>query len=229
MQYMLLTGNFDKEMVLIHSILRRKRRFIDIGANQGIYSLYFSKIFSNVNSFEPIEEVTNLLKITNKRNIEIHNLGLSDKQEIMDIQIPISEKKFIISQSSFNYCGKLPSIKRSITVSNLDYYNFSDVDLIKIDVEGHEDFVFKGAFKTITRCKPILLIEIELRHRNNPISDLVEKVVSLDYKCFFYKKQKLVPFDFFNKETDQNPELLKNVLQSKCLYINNFIFIPNRA
>ena len=45
MQYMLLTGNFDKEMVLIDSILMNKRRFIGIGANQGIYSLYFSKYF----------------------------------------------------------------------------------------------------------------------------------------------------------------------------------------
>ena len=61
------------------------------------------------------------------------------------------------------------------------------------------------AIKTITRCKPILLIEIELRHRNYPISDLVDKVLALDYKCFFYKKQKLVPFDLFNIETDQNP------------------------
>ena len=56
--YMLLTGNFDREMILVSKLLIKKRRFIDIGANQGIYSLYFSSVFKLINAFEPVKEVT---------------------------------------------------------------------------------------------------------------------------------------------------------------------------
>ena len=41
----------------------------------------------------------------------------------------------------------------------LDFYNLENVDFIKIDAEGYEPFVAQGGYKTIERCKPIILYE----------------------------------------------------------------------
>ena len=82
--------------------------------------------------------------------------------------------------------------------------------------------------ETIKRCKPFLIIEIELRHRAKDIDFLVERLKNLNYKCFFCRnKKKLIPYENFKADVDQNIELFGKDIQSKCQYINNFIFIPH--
>jgi hypothetical protein len=46
-----------------------------------------------------------------------------------------------------------------VPIRTLDSYEFDNVGLIKIDVEGFEEKVLRGGVKTIARCKPILYIE----------------------------------------------------------------------
>jgi hypothetical protein len=41
----------------------------------------------------------------------------------------------------------------------LDEFDLQDVDFIKIDTEGHELFVLKGARDTLERCKPCVMVE----------------------------------------------------------------------
>ena len=41
----------------------------------------------------------------------------------------------------------------------LDSFNFANVDYIKIDVEGHELKVLKGAYKTIQKYSPLIVVE----------------------------------------------------------------------
>ena len=226
--YMLVTGNYDKEMVLVSKLLKGKRRFIDIGANQGIYSLYFASTFKEVNAFEPVKEITKFLKYSNKVNIQRHHEALSNSVGEQIIEIPKFKSESLISLSSLSYSGELPTVKRTVNILSLDYFGFKDVDLIKIDVEGHEDFVVEGALETIKRCKPFLIIEIELRHRAKDIDFLVERLKNLNYKCFFCRnKKKLIPYENFKADVDQNIELFGKDIQSKCQYINNFIFIPH--
>ena len=47
----------------------------------------------------------------------------------------------------------------------LDDYNFTDVDIIKIDVEGHEHSVLLGAKQTILQNKPLIQIEIQTKQK----------------------------------------------------------------
>jgi FkbM family methyltransferase len=48
----------------------------------------------------------------------------------------------------------------TVTVNTLDSYNFEDVDVIKVDVEGYEYAVLKGAVQTINRCRPVVQLEM---------------------------------------------------------------------
>ena len=44
-------------------------------------------------------------------------------------------------------------------IRTLDEFEFDDVDFIKIDTEGYETFVIKGAMETLMRCKPVIVVE----------------------------------------------------------------------
>ena len=112
---------------------------------------------------------------------------------------------------------------RSVKVSTVDSYEFDDVDLIKIDVEGHEKSVIEGALKTIKKTQPILLVEIEQRHIEKEIEDIFQLILNLNYNGFFLLDNSLTPLEEFSYEKNQKP-FLDNVIVKE--YINNFIFVP---
>jgi len=69
-----------------------------------------------------------------------------------------------------------------VTVNTLDSYNFEDVDAIKVDCEGYEYPILKGALQTIQRCRPVVQLEI----------------VEAQCKKFGYTPQDM--FDLFHKQ-----------------------------
>ena len=76
------------------------------------------------------------------------------------------------------------------TVDKIDNYDFDDVDLIKIDVEGHEEYVIEGARNVIQSNKPILIVEIEQRHLKQ-IEEVFQSILKLNYKGFFLENGNL--------------------------------------
>ena len=82
-------------------------------------------------------------------------------------------------------------IKKSQHVVNvpartIDSYNFEDVDVIKIDVEGSELFVIEGADATIKRCRPSVQVEIvpkQCAQYGYQPQDLYDYFAKLDYVC----------------------------------------------
>ena len=209
-------------MYLVNSLLKKRRRFLDIGSHVGNYTYFFSTKFSNVTSFEPLTEITARIKELNRDNIEIHNIALSNCDSYLTFFIPIINGKPITSRASLE-SKESPSEKRSVEVKTLDSFGFTDVDLIKIDVEGHEYSVLEGSLSTIRRCKPILLLEIEQRHISRPIEDVFNLVLKQGYEGFFLLGRSLVSLSQFSYETNQLPFL---DFTSSNNYINNFIFIP---
>ena len=73
-----------------------------------------------------------------------------------------------------------------VPARTIDSYNFEDVDVIKIDVEGSELFVMQGARDTITRCRPAVQVEIVPKQCGAYGYDpqaLYDFFADLDYVC----------------------------------------------
>tara|TARA_B100000989_G_C19463844_1_gene437380 strand:+ start:59 stop:808 length:750 start_codon:yes stop_codon:yes gene_type:complete len=223
--WMKIRGKLDVEMLYITKILKRKRTFLDIGANVGIYSYYYSKYFNNIVSFEPISELTYRLKSLKNKKITIHHTALSNTNGILDLHIPIENGKQVTALSTLEdrYTAYQ---KKKVIVKKLDEYKIADVDLIKIDVEGHEEHVIAGGLQTIVKYNPLLIIEIEQRHLKKDIKDIFNILKKLNYEGFFLKNGNLEPLYKFNYVIDQKP-YLDNFLHKN--YINNFIFIPKKV
>jgi len=220
-----LTGTLDPEMLYVSHLLDNNARFVDIGANVGIYSYHFSKTFQNIEAFEPLAEISFRLESLNCKGIKIHNVALSNSSGVLPFYIPIVNGKTDAALASIE--ERTGSVEvRNVDVKRLDDYNFQDVGLIKIDAEGHEESVMLGGIDTIKRNMPIMIIEIEQRHSSKPIASVFKIATDLGYQVFFLKQKTLRPLSDFSYEADQAPYIGDELNKD---YVNNFIFLPQKT
>lgn len=138
-----------------------QRGIIDIGANIGNHSLFFSKFIKNniVHCFEPYPSNVNILrKNMENRNCIIYDIALSDHEGTLPLYN--SQAGNFGGFSLHNY-GKGVSfeVSKSIPIKTLDSFNLNDISMIKIDVENHENEILQDAKETILRNKPIIFLE----------------------------------------------------------------------
>ena len=221
--YLKSTNKLEEEMLYALNFLDKKRRFLDIGANVGIYSYFFKNIFKKVDAFEPLSEITYRLKSIQDESLAVHNVALSNRTGELQFYIPLINGKTYPPLSSLEK-RDIESEVRTVKVETIDGYDFNDVDLIKIDVEGHEQSVIEGAQKVIEKNKPVLIVEIEQRHILNSINEVFDYITNLNYSGFFIQKGRLTSLNEFSYELNQKP-YLDDVMNDE--YINNFIFLPN--
>jgi len=141
----------------------KRNNCIDIGASYGFLSASFSKFFKNVFAFEINSDVNKCLQknLKNFSNVHIMNVGLSD----------CNTTKKLYVDPKLTGCASIEYVQDNIdlleeNVIVLDSLNLSNIDVIKIDVEGHEYSVLQGSIETIKKDSPILLIEM-FTYRNN--------------------------------------------------------------
>ncbi|MFB8791484.1 MAG: FkbM family methyltransferase [Potamolinea sp.] len=225
--YRKLRGRLDREISYLHKLIGNGKRAIDIGANEGIYSYALSQICEIVEAFEPQPWCTETIiayKKANKKNINVYNVGLSNSNGSLDLYIPYSSNsnsKLVTGLGSFrepevnHRCIQVPVLK-------LDDYNFQDISIIKIDVEGYESQVIEGGKNTILREKPLIYIEIEQRHlKGKSINLIFEQIIELGYEGSFLLRDKIMPLSKFSYQEHQQ-NFLNNLYQED--YVNNFIF-----
>jgi FkbM family methyltransferase len=143
------------------------KNIIDIGANFGFHTLEFAEFVDtgNVYSFEPQKliyyQLCGNVIINGYSNVTTYNIALSDSITIGKIenQNYFSEAKINIGDSHLNAFTN--NGFNEVEVRTLDSFNFENVSIIKIDVQGCEPRVLDGAKNTILRNNPIIFIEIE--------------------------------------------------------------------
>ena len=143
----------------IFNNIPRKRTMIDIGANIGIFARPSAQLFERVICFEPVFKNFEVLQknLENYNNVELHNLGLGDKDQIVTFELQTLKcghtkqvEEFVPNPEFEKHTGEL---------TTLDRFDFQSVDWIKIDVEGFENAVLEGSRDTIQRNLPWLLLE----------------------------------------------------------------------
>lgn len=154
-------NNYETEVSgLIDLLLPDNGTFIDAGANWGYFSLYAASkkgFQGNIHAFEPVEatfnSLTKTVSISNfGQAITCYPLALSDSKSTKTIQIEDAIHSGIASISNDND-------GMEIQCTTLDSLNINNIDFIKIDVEGHEAEMLKGAQGSISQFKPYIIFE----------------------------------------------------------------------
>ena len=221
----------EPEIFWIKSILKSGDVAIDVGANYGLYTYNLSNAVGDngfVYAFEPIpytfRTLNRIIKLFRLNNVQLINKGCSDSKGKIKFSVPLQENGTISAGLAFidmdekNRSTRLNKGEHSGTITieseivKIDDLNYKNVSFMKVDVEGAELMVLKGAIKTIKKSRPVVMIEIEDRWIES--YDIKRKDISnffseLNYQTHYYFNKKLIKCDI-------------NYTKS-----NNLIFIPH--
>jgi FkbM family methyltransferase len=217
--------HFEPELWLVPIFCDKKKIAIDVGANQGQYSYYMAKFSRNVIAFEPNTDLWENLHRLLGRDFHVEAAALSGKSSKATLRVDLSNTGIsTIEEKNDLSCAKDKAaiVSRVVETRPLDSFSFSDVSMIKIDVEGHEEAVIEGARDTIQRNRPVLIIESEDRHNFGAPRRLAETFSKLEYRVYYLKARRLLEYSTLREE-DTDPS---GLIRGGSSYINNFIFIP---
>lgn len=154
------------------------KNVIDVGSHVGFWSKDFTEQFEHVYAFEPMEQVRECyLKNVTKTNYTLYPYGLGSEEKKVRIQYDPNETGNTFITKSGNI---------EIEVYPLDRFEFNKIDYIKIDAEGYEIEVCKGAIKLIERDKPFIHIEKKKKIMNK--TGLTEDTIYSFFESINYKE-----------------------------------------
>ncbi len=167
-----------KESKFIRRYLKPGMIFFDVGSNVGYYTLLAAPIVGKngkVHAFEPVSEQHADLRANVERNqlqnVVPERLIITDRAGTMEINLG-SEDNAGTASVNLVYRENRPTER--VDCTTLDDYlrarGVTRLDVLKIDVEGHEPFVLRGMTETLRKLRPLLLVEVR--------GDMLEEVGS---------------------------------------------------
>jgi len=216
-------GYPEPELRLIDRFRSKDLCAIDVGGNYGMYTFYASRHFSTCYTFEPQPYFEPIYKRGFKnQNVVWHPVALSDKEETAVMRMPVCDRGYSTIDAHNRLEGKVDESDGidniEVKTNRLDNYEIRSVGFLKVDVEGHEQEVLSGAAETIRFSKPVILVEVEERHREGSVTGVAAILADMGYDCYFLLHNVLVPFRLFEMGSHQNPEFKRD-------YVRNFLFI----
>jgi FkbM family methyltransferase len=221
----------EPEIRLLAGLGDRGRAALDIGANRGVYAWYLRRYAKRVHAFEPNPRLARRVGWCLAPAVTVWNLALSDRSGRATLRIPTVEGVEVDGCSTIETGVDAPSggvETIDVEARPLDDLDLADVGFVKIDVEGHELAVLRGGRRLLARDRPVLLVEIEERHRPGALREATGMLEELGYRGFFLLEGRLRELEEFDPSTLQDPANvgLFGRLPGR-VYVNNFLFLPD--
>ena len=158
--------SFEPHMLQLYGELVDKNAIVaDIGANIGLASIWFSKQVKKTYAFEPSPSTFKILKenlaVAGAENVVANNIGLGSKDEDLTITFAKTDRSgAFVSDITKLSEGHVTEKIQITTLDNFFQKNPEKPSFLKIDVEGYEMNVIRGAANFLSSCKPTVVIEM---------------------------------------------------------------------
>ncbi|MFC9885955.1 FkbM family methyltransferase [Streptomyces pilosus] len=207
---------------------------VDVGGWYGPWTHRLASRARRVVTLEPVPHLARLLTATAPPNVRVIRAAASDEPGTARLWLPPGDG---------GDRGVSSLIRRDIhghgvdvTCLALDDLELTDVGFMKIDVDGNESAVLRGATGILTRDRPALFVELESRIQ--PIGPVVTQLAELGYAGWVLPADAWVPLSDFPLEAHQEHTayvvdhgLLRRVLPHDALrgprYVNSVLFLPD--
>jgi len=209
-------GLFDPSLLdLMVDLVKPGSTIVDAGANIGAYTAPLAKIFQScsVHAFEPnptmLVRLKRNLALNRLTNVTVHEVGLSDECSEKPLFVVSGHNpalsSFISDPASKEKIQAVPT--KLETLDNIFAMKDISVSLIKIDVQGYELKVLRGATRLIGKSKPCIILEYEeavfpTREEANRVRNELEKLLNaLNYGVYYisvYGPSLLAPVQWQN-------------------------------
>lgn len=207
---------------------------VDVGGWYGPWTRRLAGRARRVVTVEPVPHLARLLATTSPRNVRVVRAAASDHPGIARLWLPPDDggDRGVSSLVRRDIHG------RALDVScvTLDELGLRNVGFIKIDVDGSEPAVLRGATGLLARDRPALFIELESRIQ--PVAPVVTYLSLLGYEGWVLPGDDWLPLSRFPLEAHQAEAsyvvtrgLLRRVLPHGALrgprYVNSVLFLPD--
>jgi FkbM family methyltransferase len=228
------SGFSEYELMVAPLLCDLRKISVDIGADHGSCSINICDCSLRCIAFEPRPAQAGMIRemvAATGLPIEVETVALSDQAGLARMRILTMDpgRSTIEGANILEDPDGSPRTEIRVPKLRLDDYELHEVGFIKIDVEGHEFAVLKGAAETIRTSMPNLLIEIEERHHANATREVSGFLTELGYEGFFILDGEVIPFARFDKSVHQDPANIggwKENWQFRGVYVSNFFFLP---
>jgi FkbM family methyltransferase len=195
--------------------------FADIGANIGLHTFFVKSKYKNLNiiAFDPSpaswKYMELSIKYNNLSNVRLEKIALSETNGLLDFYNWGNESSADSLQDTKRVLNVKPNIIK-VPVKRLDdIKNIPPITVIKMDCEGAELSILKGAKESLSINRPLILLEF------HPINKAAFNVTTEDIFCFIRETNyslysinfELLNFSMFDE------------LQKRCE--ENYLMLPN--
>lgn len=195
-------GEFsESEVAVFRQVVRPGDWVLDIGANIGAHSIAFARIVGEdgrVLAFEPQWQTYLALcgnvAINSLRNVFPMRTAVGATGG--SIFIPPLELDETCNAGGVELGGEEGE---AISLICVDSLHLPRMDFMKIDVEGMELDVLKGAHKTIAKFRPVLYVECDRQEKSAP---LIQFLASADYRMYLHSAPLFNPHNFAEKRVN---------------------------
>lgn len=213
------------ELLYLSKTLKSDMTFVDVGANQGEFSLYAASLLKKgrVLSFEPTEWQLKLLKenkqLNNFDNIEIYEYGLLDKNKELEVFTSNDTRTHHGQHEGLSTVYKSDTRNVSegiIQLKIFDEQHFETLnrfDVLKIDIEGAELPALRGMEKSIAKFKPVVIIEMgeeTFKQAGYSIKDVDAFFTQFGYSPYKFYRGRLTPIESYSYEGSDNLAFIAN-------------------
>lgn len=185
-----IEGRYDQaQLTFLETMLAERsagRTILDVGANIGNHALAFSGMAKRVIAFEPHPRTVQLLRLNTEHrpNVEIIALGASDRAgTVRALSSGVNLGAATITDRAAGD-GEISWSFDIRPLDSLEWQNWGDIAVVKIDVEGHEPEAIRGATALLTANRPIVLLEQNPDAIHDGTSDSLELLQTIGYRHF---------------------------------------------
>lgn len=200
-------GSFEpNEFAFLNRVLRRGVTFIDVGANEGLYTLFAARrvgASGRVIAVEPSSRERALLEANlarnQMRNVTVVPHALADAAGTAELKIAGKEHGGHNTLGQFIYESDVEIAREQVLVETLDALaarlGLERIDVVKVDVEGAELKLLSGGRSVLSQQRPIVLIEANeesLRRQGASTAAVVDLLLSLDYQIHVFNESGMI-------------------------------------
>ncbi|MCA3337215.1 MAG: FkbM family methyltransferase [Roseomonas sp.] len=226
-----------------HRLLHRPGTLVDIGAHDGLLTIPLARLpGSRVLAFEPLPSAYARLQAALRAafgaapaNVECHHLALGDHEGSITLAMPVldgvAQEQWASTAKDYaaHVSARVTVERFTVPMRTLDDFALTDVTAIKLDAEGAEYEILRGARETLLRCRPVLTLEVEERHRQGSTYAAPAFLDALGYDVFFELKGAWHPMADLDRATMQRASSDPSVFEASDPYVFVFYALPREA
>jgi FkbM family methyltransferase len=208
---------------------------LDVGAHEGLLTHPLAALpGAEVIAFEPLPSAMARLRASfggappPHVTLRAEALGAAPGEAVLTLPVldgaPIEQWASLVK----DYAGhaSVTTETHRVPVITLDSLALENVVAIKLDAEGAEQEVIEGGRATLARCRPVLSVEIEERHRAGSTRAVPALLAALSYSAWYWDAGALQPIARFDAARMQVASADPAVFGASDPYVFTFFFLP---